>query len=415
MTSVLFKKEKKVIEYALKAVALYNPGTVSLTGDNIYYFERIVYILGGMITVQGFKDYDEHLHSLISRAIARFRSYKKKTLFCLKKALEAELNESKKQQAKKFTVVFPINLKQSTLNNKRHFTLNRTKLNIHTLNYVLKKFDFKQTNVLPNVSIDKSKGISSLSGFTFITIDVFAKNEIKAFEKTHRLFAIFRALSNFSLSYGHLTIQIGYPSALGSLNPPKNMFVFDSNRKYKGDWSNVGEFNYRLVSLTPDELKAVLKTINDYDILPDNSLKNVLTNCLTLHQYALDSIEPAYIFLNFWQILELVSLKDQLGNTENKVKTRITAIYKNNSTISDILEVLFCKRNHLVHEGRLEDFSLSDVNEIKGIAEGAMSFLFSQVEKLENYPNLETFYENIKEKDKVKDKLRILNYIIKLP
>lgn len=193
------------------------------------------------------------------------------------------------------------------------------------------------------------------------------------------------------------------------------MFVFDSNRKYKGDWSNVGEFNYRLVSLTIEELKAVLKTINDYNILPDNRLKNVLTNCLTLYQYALDSIEPAYIFLNFWQILELVSLKDQLGNTENKVKTRITAIYKNNSTISDILEVLFCKRNHLVHEGRLEDFSLSDVNEIRGITEGAMSFLFSQVEKLENYPNLETFYENIKEKDKVKEKLRILNYINKLP
>lgn len=181
----MIQERKKVIEYALKAVALYNPGTVSLTGDNIYYFERAVYILGGIITVQGFKDNDDHLHSLISRAIARFSSYKKKTLFCLKKALEAELNESKKQQAKKFTVVFPINLKQSTLNNKRHFTLNRTKLNIHTLNYILKKFDFKQTTVLPNFSIDKSKCISSLSGFTFITIDVFAKNEIEAFEKTH--------------------------------------------------------------------------------------------------------------------------------------------------------------------------------------------------------------------------------------
>ncbi|RLI42489.1 hypothetical protein DRO59_04025 [Candidatus Bathyarchaeota archaeon] len=57
-------------------------------------------------------------------------------------------------------------------------------------------------------------------------------------------------------------------------------------------------------------------------------MKNILINCLTLYSYALDEIEPGYIFLNLWQILELVALKEPSGVSLNKVKDRIKAISK---------------------------------------------------------------------------------------
>ena len=121
-----------------------------------------------------------------------------------------------------------------------------------------------------------------------------------------------------------------------------------------------------------------------------------MINCFTLYQYALDIVERGYIFLNFWQILELISLKDPVGTTIEKVKERIKIIYQNNSLISDVLDALFYKRNLLVHEGKLEDFTLNDVNQIKTIAEGAINFLFGQVNRFKNKRNLEAFYDNIK-------------------
>ena len=80
-----------------------------------------------------------------------------------------------------------------------------------------------------------------------------------------------------------------------------------------------------------------------------------------------------------------------------------------------MLDALFVKRNRLVHEGQLANFSLNDVNQIKGIAEGCISFLLGNMKKLKTIDALQDFYENIDlKRGRLQKKMAIIRYVKKL-
>ena len=99
MSKVKFqnKDKKKILQYAINAIQLYNTGTTSLSGGNIFKFKRIVYILGNLINIEGFPHNNDQKRSLISRGIARFSKYKRKSLNSLLKAIETEVVRWDKQ------------------------------------------------------------------------------------------------------------------------------------------------------------------------------------------------------------------------------------------------------------------------------------------------------------------------------
>lgn len=414
MSKVKFqnKDKKKILQYAINAIQLYNTGTTSLSGGNIFKFKRIVYILGNLINIEGFPHNNDQKRSLISRGIARFSKYKRKSLNSLLKAIETEVVRWDKQVSNKFFVVFPWNVENKTLRGTRHFIIERMKLKTRSLSYVARNFDFKG----PYHLLNQNKNMrGNIRNSTYIIVEVFAKNEADAFNTAYQKEELLRALCNFALSYGIISWQWGRPSPLAPINPPSVILIFNAERKFVEYWTGGWEYRYKLLRLKPRHLKAIKEIIKDFKKLKSNKLKDILIDCLKLYNYALDEIERGYTFLHLWQILELIALKEPSGISLEKVKNRIKAIYKSNPVISDVLDALFRKRNQLVHEGKLSNFSLEDVNQIKLIAEGCINFLFSHVNKLKNKEGLHDFYENITQSEsRLKRKITVLKYIRKI-
>ena len=410
MSRVILRKEDKVSQYVTDAISLYSPRTTTLSGDNIFKFDRIVYILGNLIDIQGFPDNNDQKRGLINRGIRRFSQYRRKSASSFVKALETEINQRERQIPSKYLVVFPLNISYNTLRGKRHFVLGKTRLKTRSFAHVADNFDFRRPYDLLHQSRRSIQG--SIYDFTYIIIEIHAKNQTDAFDIARQRVELFRSLCNFVLSYGRITWQMGYPSPLGRINPSKYMFIFNDERRFLDHWFSVGEFRYRLLRLRGNELQAINKDIKAFEALEPNKLKNILINCLTLYSYALDEIEPGYIFLNLWQILELVALKEPKGIPLEKVKDRIKSIFRDNTRISDVLDALFRKRNRLVHEGQLGNFSLRDVNQIKGIAEACINFLFGNVNKLKNKEGLNDFYESIRQtNERLDKKIAVVRYV----
>ncbi|MFQ5822031.1 MAG: hypothetical protein ACE5I5_18755 [Candidatus Heimdallarchaeota archaeon] len=328
------------------------------------------------------------------------------------KALKTELKRWKSMVPKKFFLIFPLNIEYETLNGTRHFIVDKMKLKTRSFAHAKTNYDFKT----PHMILRHDKEIrKNINDFTYVIVETSGKNQNDAFNSANKRVELFRSLLNFDLSFGMITWQIGRPRPLTRIERSKYIFVFQENRRYLGYWGNVGEFRYQLVKLTKNQIIAIKKNIKDFEKLERNKLKNILVECLNLYGYALDQIERGYTFLNLWQILELIALKDASGIKLDKVKSRIKAIFKGKQIISDVLDVLFCKRNDLVHEGRISDFSLQDVNQIKGITEACIDFLWSHVNKMGNTDGLNNFYENIGlTKKKLDKKIAVLNYIKKV-
>ena len=305
-----------------------------------------------------------------------------------------------------------MNIKYESLNGTRHFVVDRMKLKTRSFAYAKTNYDFR----FPLKILKADKELRrSIKDFTYVTVEVYGKNQDDAVNSANKRVELFRSLLNFDLSFGMITWQTGRPKPLTRIERSKYIFIFDGNRRYLGYWANVGEFRYQLVKLTKKQTKAIKKNIKDFEKLERSKLRNILVECLNLYGYALDQIERGYTFLNLWQILELIALKDASGIKLRKVKSRIKAIFKGKQIISDVLDVLFHKRNALVHEGRISYFSLQDVNQIKGITEACIDFLWSHINKMGNTTSLNNFYENIGLNiKKLDEKIAVLNYIKKV-
>ena len=400
--TITIKNEPTVLSYAIDAANnLQTPK-----------FDRVVYILGNLVDIQGFNYNNDQKRRLIGHSLTRFSRYRRKNSSMLVKALETELRRWKSIVAKKFFLIFPLNIKYESLNGTRHFVVDRIKLKTRSFAYAKTNYDFR----FPLKILKADKELRrSIKDFTYVTVEVYGKNQDDAVNSANKRVELFRSLLNFDLSFGMITWQTGRPKPLTRIERSKYIFIFDENRRYLGYWTNVGEFRYQLVKLTKKQTKAIKKNVKDFEKLERSKLRNILVECLNLYGYALDQIERGYTFLNLWQILELIALKDASGIKLRKVKSRIKAIFKGKQIISDVLDVLFHKRNALVHEGRISDFSLQDVNQIKGITEACIDFLWSHINKMGNTTSLNNFYENIGLNiKKLDEKIAVLNYIKKV-
>lgn len=413
LSRIDIKKQVRVFQRVTYAVSLFDSGTTNLRDGNIFKFDRIVYILGNLIGIQGFPDNNDEKQGIIKQGIRRFSHYRKKTIRWFIKALEQEVIQRQKKIPKRFYVIFPLNVSYQIMKRKRHFTVEKMRLKIRSLSQVAKEFEFIPVQRLLQRKRREIEG--SYTDFTYILVELQARNDREALRMANERVSLFRSICNFALSYGSIIWQYGTVDPLGKIHPPIFMFVFNNEKKFITHWFSAGKFGYRVARIQPEELKGIEKEVKYFETLDSTKLKNVLTNCLSLYSYALDQIERGYIFLNLWQILELTALKDQSGITFNKVIDRIKLIYKRDAVISDVLDALFAKRNRLVHKGKLASFSLKDVNQIRGIAEGCISFLLEITKRLRTTEALQDFYENIGlNGDRLQKKMAVINYIKKL-
>ena len=94
--TIAIRKESRVLNYAIDAA----------NNLRTQKFHRIVYILGSLVDIQGFKYNNDQKRSLIEQSLTRFSRYKRKNLSMLVKALKTELKRWKSMVPKKFFLIF---------------------------------------------------------------------------------------------------------------------------------------------------------------------------------------------------------------------------------------------------------------------------------------------------------------------
>jgi hypothetical protein len=121
------------------------------------------------------------------------------------------------------------------------------------------------------------------------------------------------------------------------------------------------------------------------------------------YNFALDETEPHFTFLYFWQILENIFKENETEKFEKIIK-RIKNMYKNKTIPSIKIDILFRKRNKLVHRGESKYIEFEDVIQIKHIVDSTLLQLIYNLNEYKSKHELIYFFDNIDLDFKVIDK-----------
>jgi len=415
---VLEKYRTKVFNYIKEAIALFNGD--NLSGDKILQFNEIVYVLGNLIDLPPLSSNNEEKRRFISSALRRVKNYKKLNLHNFLRRIDLEYNIYLKQPRKKYYVVFTNNVEHNSYRGKRLLRILNTPIKIHNFSFIDRvfKFDKKiQGDLLRYDLFDKSS-ISTLMSFSYFVIEENALNETSAFYSANRKKELLRAIFNYYETYRKVEYRYGKQAPLSRIQPSKLIFIFDADKKYKTFWYTIGEFEYRMVSLKKEELDGCSSLLKKFNSLKDNELKDILTESLLRYNYALDEYISGSTFIYFWQILEFIALKHLYDITERDVCNRIKTIMTMQGTREvwkDVVDAIYEKRNYLIHEGKISEYTIDDINLIRLVCQLAIDFLFYFTNKLQSKERLDFFYRNYDlNKEDFRRREEVLKHIGKL-
>ena len=391
------KHQTKVFNYVKDAIALFDGDSLSM--DKYEQFKEIVYVLGNLIDLPPLKSNNQEKRRFISSALKKAKNYANLNLNNFLRRVDVEYNNYLKQPRKKYYVVFTNNVKYSSYRGKRLFRVLNTPIKIHNFSYINRNFQFekKTWDDLRLYDLFDENAMFNLMGFSYFVIEENAVDENSAFYLANRKKELLRAILNYCETYMKVEYRYGKQAPLSEIQPSKLTFIFDEEKKYRTFWYTTGEFEYRMVRLERRVLDGCLSLLKKFNSLKDNELKDILIESLLRYNYALDEYISGSTFIYFWQILEYIALNHLYDITQkdvcNRIKT-ITAIRGTREVWRDIVDAIYEKRNYLIHEGRISDYTMDDINLIRLICQLAVDFLFYFTNKLESKERLDFFYRN---------------------
>ncbi len=411
-------KEDKVLKFVKQAIALYEPNSTSLRGDDVHKFHEYVYALSNLIEIPSIKDFNDKL-SIIRRAVQKSKNYSKLTIKVFQNRL-LRAGEKFLKIKKKYYVIFPLKIKYNSIK-KRRFTLLDTKIKVRSYSYIKKNFSYDKLK--EQAAHDRKIKESLRPNLTYFLIEVYSTDEYKGGNSAFETLELFRSIINFVDQYKKIHFQFGgEPKPLSLIYPPKAFFTFDSNRTYLSKWttditydSNEVDFDSFILknSKVIERSEKLIKKINS---LKEGGIRDIILWAFYLHNNALDYYDKKWLsFLSFWQIFELITLSSKQSLKQDGVSKRILSLFKEKDPYEDILEVFTKKRNSLVHHGELRDFTENDINMIIGIAQDVIMFLIYNATNFNTINDLNFFYDNMHTSEKeFKIKKSILKFIEKI-
>ena len=156
-----------------------------------------------------------------------------------------------------------------------------------------------------------------------------------------------------------------------------------------------------------------LKIILDLLAKQDKKVKKVSEDSLKLYFEAVTEKQLEISFLKFWIITERI-LKQGGKRNDTSLLNILRKIIRDKH-LKRMVDILYKKRNDLVHEFEVNFISQQDRNLAKAIAESTMLFLIDPPTKIKNLQELKTLIDNIfSSKEDLRVKKKIINKLIKL-
>lgn len=416
--SIKKNKEDKVLKFVTRAISLYKPNSNEFNSENFHRFNQYVYALSNLIGMHGIENGD--VQAIIRIAIQKSKNYPSLTPNDFENCLEEARREALQKPHERYYFVFPLKIKYNSIN-KRHFTLLDTKIKVCSYNYIQKNFSYEKPKATPEY--DKNIEESLKPSQTYFVIEKYAIDEHRAKRSAFGAFELLRSIINFVDRYRTLHYHFGEPKPLSLIYPSKAFFAFDSNRIYLNTGTTDITYDSREIDFNSHSLESSKvierseKLIKKINSLKKGELRNLIIEAFYLHNNALDYYDKKWIsFLSFWQIFELVTLSSKYNNLkQDEVCKRMLSLFEEKDPYEDIIAVFKNKRNKLVHEAELGDFTWNDINMVIEIAQSAIMFLIDNAANLKNIEGLNFFYGDIHTLEKeLQTKINILRYIGKL-
>ena len=371
----------------------------SLTGNNIVDFNRISYILSGLIDIKGFDKFSREKGSFVESIL--WKKEEVKDLKTFEKTAQDLLTEK----------VTPV---RAEILFRSHIRKDNIEQIIKNTNYkksirILSKEEYTDLlessyNVQTQYKSDDFFKEYSKTG-VWCVFHSYDKNFRSASSKAIFEIEFLRALINFRLGRGRIQVQ-SKPMQFSEVSPSKYFFeLVDDNI---GFWKySLGQHKTIDKLIDNESLAAVIDFINTVHSLNECSLKDDLKTCIHIYNEALDNYQRDYSFLLIWTIIDIL-----IPDIKNNIKL-IKRIYKNISRKQQgIIDILHQKRNLFIHQGKYSIFNISDVNYLKLVVEDLIIFCFNAIEKIRNSNDLTFLLSKVQDRKRTIKEKDIIAYII---
>jgi len=407
------KNTDKVMKYIQACIDLTDKGKtgIVLTGQNIFEFERSLFVLGRLINISSFSSNSALKRNIIKRAIGIVKDSGKITPSMVLKILEIERNNILETEHKKFIIAFQFIIREKYFSRKQ-ITVDGIKFKVASKYNFFKNFENPAKAMIGYTDVSDSLKKNYLILYT----DYLAPNYEMAFEEVKSRFEVMRGLLNLALKYHKIMLfHIGRPTPNAVVRPPKFFLIYSDQKKLQTFYYTLEQYIEPELTLEKNRLDFFYKLIRQYNQKKDSPIKRVFEDTVKLYVSSLDSYDGKYALLHLWQVLEILTLKDVENISEKKVCQRVKSIYNYDTLVSDIIDSLYEKRNSMVHGSIDVSIDDTDLQLLREIVEELILFLFNHINSIDSRQKLNYFYENIPLGTiQLEEKLETINYVKKL-
>ena len=235
------KQRDKFIFYFTEAMNLFTP-ELQLKGENIQKEVELVYILGGMLNVSDEPISFGLIRGIIERGVRKCKRDNITDPEQIVEVLRKIYQKRKTRPTKQFTIVASLHLEKNVIPKKSGNFFN-SPFSVYGYNRLFKKYKVKR---YINPSFEKIKTMRSfrmlsptekedMKKSNYIEVKIESEDKDSAFQKAWQIIELFRAIINYSASFGTYRL-LGQHNPFSIVLPSTYIFVFDKNHDLASYW-----------------------------------------------------------------------------------------------------------------------------------------------------------------------------------
>ena len=389
-------KKAEIEDLIKEAISLYSEdGT--LKNEAIILFNIILYIIADKIKFPSDTINNREKRNLIMDALNHLKNIKNTSYEEFKGYIE---EGSRKSGRKKYSIVFSLNLSKENIEGLTEINLdNKTLENVNKDDFckkISKKFDLDR-NLYQY--FEKAE---------WCKVTLWAPDKESALNFGYSFSEQIRSLINFVLASHKIYYQYP-PKPLASITPSYCYFLFDEGENYISHYYSMWHYDYKQVNISDKDFKKVINFIKEVDALgksKEHKLKRMFLESLRLYNEALDSDRYEFSFIVLWSIVDIL-----IPNIKNN-KEYLKNFFREDKKWEQMIDALYNKRNLLIHQGKIFDVDLDDLNLLKFVIDKLLKFVFDISKDFQKPEQFEKLITNLSlDDEQLQENINILSYI----
>lgn len=376
-----------------RAIDIMNPDG-SVTGvDRTSDLETVVFLLANSKAIHlGQRLSAEEREHIVGAALRRLAGVSQVQLDQLQQAIEAEVSALNRAPRKQFEVLLAMNV-DGTPSAIEDLLMSAFRVANSSVAWRI----LRPVEAFSRYRLDANPlawaGVAAeyqreCRKYTYCCASVRSRDPREAITVAYSAYETARAWLNLTFSFRRRTIICGPRRQLSRISPCQVSFCFDANGDYVESGYTSSTYNTTVTRLTDAEIAQSSALLADAARSSQGGAGRRVQTAVLLYGEALDQHSEAYRFLNLWQVLEVL-----LGTSaEHDIQKLAGSVCASDELTANAIGPLCHKRNKLVHQGQISDFTLRDVNVLREVVDAVLWVALCMAEKLTNAAEMDDFW-----------------------